>query len=243
MPAHEGVQPRSRSYSRRGEVGAGKADKGHQRLHARRGLVRASAGGLQALAERQERRDRGSPRRDDRLLGHDPLRRNGLGDPRRQDDSRGSQHRPRLRRDQHRDARALPPDRLRTHAERVFRRRPRDRSRARGPRQGSSLDGRHDVRDEGERPALPRDDRGLLHAHGAQQGRRGDRLRVRQPRQDDRLHQEGPHAERGVGEGEGPLRPVRGRKKGLTPNEAWEKAKGHYGQFEGAAKYIDPRKE
>ena len=32
-------------------------------------------------------------------------------------------------------------------------------------------------------------------------------------------------------------------KKGLTPNEAWEKAKGHYGQFEGAAKYIDPRKE
>ena len=27
------------------------------------------------------------------------------------------------------------------------------------------------------------------------------------------------------------------------PNEAWEKAKGHYGQFEGAAKYIDPRKE
>ena len=32
-------------------------------------------------------------------------------------------------------------------------------------------------------------------------------------------------------------------KKGMTPNEAWEKAKGHYGQFEGAAKYIDPRKE
>ena len=32
-------------------------------------------------------------------------------------------------------------------------------------------------------------------------------------------------------------------KKGLTPNEAWEKAKGHYGQFEGAAKYIDPRKD
>ena len=34
-----------------------------------------------------------------------------------------------------------------------------------------------------------------------------------------------------------------GEVKGLTPNEAWEKAKGHYGQFEGAAKYIDPRKE
>ena len=32
-------------------------------------------------------------------------------------------------------------------------------------------------------------------------------------------------------------------KKGMTPNEAWEKAKGHYGQFEGAAKYIDPRKD
>jgi hypothetical protein len=32
-------------------------------------------------------------------------------------------------------------------------------------------------------------------------------------------------------------------KKGLSPNEAWEKAKGTYGQFEGAAKYIDPRKD
>ena len=32
-------------------------------------------------------------------------------------------------------------------------------------------------------------------------------------------------------------------KKGDDPNTAWEKAKGHYGQFEGAAKYIDPRKE
>lgn len=32
-------------------------------------------------------------------------------------------------------------------------------------------------------------------------------------------------------------------KKGLSPNEAWEKAKGHYGQFEGAARYIDPRKD
>ena len=32
-------------------------------------------------------------------------------------------------------------------------------------------------------------------------------------------------------------------KKGMSPNEAWEKAKGHYGRFDGAAKYIDPRKE
>ena len=32
-------------------------------------------------------------------------------------------------------------------------------------------------------------------------------------------------------------------KKGMSPNEAWEKSKGTYGQFEGAAKYIDPRKE
>ena len=35
-------------------------------------------------------------------------------------------------------------------------------------------------------------------------------------------------------------------KKGLTPNEAWEKALGHYGRFtaeQGAVKYIDPRKE
>ena len=32
-------------------------------------------------------------------------------------------------------------------------------------------------------------------------------------------------------------------KKGLEPNEAYEKAKGHYGRFDEAFKYIDPRKE
>ena len=32
-------------------------------------------------------------------------------------------------------------------------------------------------------------------------------------------------------------------KNGATPEEALEKAKGHYGRFEEAAKYIDPRKE
>ena len=32
-------------------------------------------------------------------------------------------------------------------------------------------------------------------------------------------------------------------KSGIDANEAIEKAKGHYGQFDGAAKYIDPRKE
>ena len=32
-------------------------------------------------------------------------------------------------------------------------------------------------------------------------------------------------------------------KKGLTPNEAYEKSKGTYGRFADAVKYIDPRKE
>ena len=32
-------------------------------------------------------------------------------------------------------------------------------------------------------------------------------------------------------------------KKGKTPEEALEAAKGHYGRFDDAAKYIDPRKE
>jgi NifU-like protein involved in Fe-S cluster formation len=32
-------------------------------------------------------------------------------------------------------------------------------------------------------------------------------------------------------------------KKGDEPNEAYKKAMGHYGQFENAAKYIDPRQE
>ena len=32
-------------------------------------------------------------------------------------------------------------------------------------------------------------------------------------------------------------------KAGMDANEALEKAKGHYGQWENAAKYIDPRKD
>ena len=32
-------------------------------------------------------------------------------------------------------------------------------------------------------------------------------------------------------------------KKGMEPNEAYEKSKGTYGRFAEAAKYIDPRKE
>ena len=32
-------------------------------------------------------------------------------------------------------------------------------------------------------------------------------------------------------------------KKGMEPNEAYEKSKGTYGRFNDAAKYIDPRKE
>ena len=32
-------------------------------------------------------------------------------------------------------------------------------------------------------------------------------------------------------------------KKGMEPNEAYKKAMGHYGRFENAAKYVDPRKE
>ena len=32
-------------------------------------------------------------------------------------------------------------------------------------------------------------------------------------------------------------------KKGIDANEALEKAKGHYGQWDNAAKYIDPRQE
>ena len=32
-------------------------------------------------------------------------------------------------------------------------------------------------------------------------------------------------------------------KGGMDANDALEKAKGHYGQFDNAAKYIDPRHE
>ncbi len=33
------------------------------------------------------------------------------------------------------------------------------------------------------------------------------------------------------------------RKKGDDAGTALEKAKGHYGQFDNAAKYVDPRQE
>ena len=32
-------------------------------------------------------------------------------------------------------------------------------------------------------------------------------------------------------------------KKGMEPNEAYEKSKGTYGRFAEAVKYVDPRKE
>ena len=32
-------------------------------------------------------------------------------------------------------------------------------------------------------------------------------------------------------------------KKGMEPNEAYEKSKGTYGRFADAARYIDPRKQ
>ena len=32
-------------------------------------------------------------------------------------------------------------------------------------------------------------------------------------------------------------------RSGVDPKEAYEKAKGHYGRFDDAVKYIDPRKE
>ena len=32
-------------------------------------------------------------------------------------------------------------------------------------------------------------------------------------------------------------------KKGVAPDEAYKKASGTYGRYDGAAKYIDPRQE
>ena len=66
---------------------------------------------LQADPQRQGRRHPGGPDRNHRLFGHDPHRRHGRGDSPRQDHPRSAQHRPGVRRDQHRDARAVPADR------------------------------------------------------------------------------------------------------------------------------------
>lgn len=107
----QGTEPRSRAHSRRGEVGSGERSYGYFRAHARRGLVRSAAGRLQTDAERQERRDRGGARRDHRLLGYDAFRGDGGGNPPREDRFGSTQHRPRMRCDQHRDARAVSADR------------------------------------------------------------------------------------------------------------------------------------
>lgn len=59
--------------------------------------------------------------------GMDALGRDGGRGDRRQDAPRSAQHGPRVRRDQHRDARAVPANRLRQDADRILRRRPADR--------------------------------------------------------------------------------------------------------------------
>ena len=91
--------------------------------YPRRRLVRPAAGRLQAHPQREGGRHRGGSRRDYRLLGDDPLRSHGGRGPDRQDHPRGAQYGPGLRRDQHGNARALPPDRLRP-----LRRRPSPRA-------------------------------------------------------------------------------------------------------------------
>ena len=80
-------------------------------------------GACKLTPERQERRHRGSPGGDHRLLRHDPLRRHGQRDPARQDHPGSPEYRPGMRRDQHRHARTVPADRLRPHPVRVLRRR------------------------------------------------------------------------------------------------------------------------
>ena len=74
------------------------------RPHARRGLVRRQQGACKLTLNVKEGVIEECPRRDPRLLGHDPLRGHGLRDPSGQDHPRGPEHRPRLRRHQRRDA-------------------------------------------------------------------------------------------------------------------------------------------
>ena len=81
----------------------------------------------------------------------------------RQDHSGGAEHRPGVRRHQHRHARAVPADRLRPHPDRVLRGRPARRRRPGGPGQGPAQPGRHHVRHQGKGPALSGDGRGLCH--------------------------------------------------------------------------------
>jgi len=104
VPRRQGRQTRPGPDPRRGQVGQIQADHRCLRSHARRGLVRAAAGRLQADAQRQGRRDPGSPGRNARLLRYDPLRGDGRRDSSRQDHPRSAELRPRLRRDQRCDA-------------------------------------------------------------------------------------------------------------------------------------------
>ena len=121
-------------------------------------------GACKLTPERQGRHHRGSAGGDHRLLRHDPLRRHGERDPDRQDHSRSAEHRPRVRRDQHRHARAVPPDRLRPHPDRVLRGRPAHRRRSGRPRQGPRAARSAPCTAPRRRaPRYLRDDRGLRH--------------------------------------------------------------------------------
>ena len=145
-------------------------DLGYQRPDARRWLVRAAAGHLQADAEREKGRHRGSAGGDHRLLRHDPFRRHGGRDPARQDHSGGAEHRPCVRRHQRGHARAVPADCLRPQPDRVLRRRPACRRRPGGPGQGPAQHDGHHFLHQGEGRALPGADRGVYH-----KGRRSTR--------------------------------------------------------------------
>ena len=109
----EGPEPRSRADSRRGKMDPGQRNQRHFRLYPRYRLVRSPAGRLQAEPEREGRRDPGSAGGDHRLLRYDAFRRHGERNPARQDDPGSAEHRPGVRRHQHRHARAVPADRVR----------------------------------------------------------------------------------------------------------------------------------
>ena len=89
-----------------------------------------------------------SPRRNPRLLRHDPFGSDGFGNPAGQDAPRSAEYRLGMRRYQRSYAPALPADRIRPHADGLLRRRPSHRRQLGRPGQGPAQPGRHDARHE-----------------------------------------------------------------------------------------------
>ena len=201
-------------------MGTGQADRRYFRLYPRYRLVRAPAGCLQADAECEERRYRGGAGGDHRLLWYDPLRRHGFRDPDRQDYSGGANT-------------DLVCDAINTAMRELFLQIVYGRTQSAFSEDGLAVGA--SLEDLGK---------GLRSQVGTMFG-----TREKGPRYLEMA--EGYCSKLALNDKDEIIgyefislgKMMDAVKKGVDANEALKNATGHYGQWDNAAKYIDPRQE